>query len=115
MPKSESRDLAKVVGQAIARQRNRSGLTQEAVAEQLGIGMEAVSRIERGIVVPTIARLFELATVFECDAADLLTESSTRPTDQASYLGALLAELEHADRQLVLELVERLVERLKQA
>ena len=42
MPKSESRDLAKVVGQAIARQRNRSGLTQEAVAEQLGIGLEAV-------------------------------------------------------------------------
>jgi transcriptional regulator with XRE-family HTH domain len=115
MPKSESRDLAKVVGQAIARQRNRSGLTQEAVAEQLGIGMEAVSRIERGIVVPTIARLLELATVFDCDAADLLTESSTRPTDQASYLGALLAELEQADRQLVLELVERLVERLKQA
>ncbi len=115
MPKSESRDLAKVVGQAIARQRNRSGLTQETVAVQLGIGMEAVSRIERGIVVPTIARLLELATVFECDVADLLTESSTRPTDQASHIGALLAELEHADRQLVLELVERLVERLKQA
>lgn len=115
MPKSESRDLANVVGQAIARQRNRSGLTQEAVAEQLGIGMEAVSRIERGIVVPTIARLIELATVFDCDAADLLTESSTRPTDQASHIGALLVELKHADRQLVLELVERLVERLKQA
>ena len=115
MPKSESRDLANVVGQAIASQRNRSGLTQEAVAEQLGIGMEAVSRIERGIVVPTIARLIELATVFDCDAADLLTESSTRPTDQASHIGALLVELKHADRQLVLELVERLVERLKQA
>lgn len=115
MPKSESRDLAKVVGQAIARQRNRSGLTQETVAVQLGIGMEAVSRIERGIVVPTIARLLELATVFDCDVADLLTESSTRPTDQANHIGALLAELKHTDRQLVLELVERLVERLKQA
>ena len=67
------------------------------------------------LVVPTIARLIELATVFDCDAADLLTESSTRPTVQASHIGALLVELKHADRQLVLELVERLVERLKQA
>ncbi|WP_339438226.1 MULTISPECIES: helix-turn-helix domain-containing protein [unclassified Pseudomonas] len=113
MSKTESKGLASVVGQAIAKQRNRSGLTQEVVAERLGIGMEAVSRIERGIVMPTIARLMELAVIFECETADLLTESSTRPSDQASRIGALLAELNQTDRQLVVELVERLVERLK--
>ena len=55
------KELAQSVGKAIARQRLQSGLTQEAVAEHLGIGMEAVSRMERGVVVPTIARLAELA------------------------------------------------------
>lgn len=115
MSKSESKELANAVGQAIAKQRNRKGMTQEAVAEALNIGMEAVSRIERGIVMPTIARLIELATIFGCEAADLLTESSRRPEDQVSRMASLLTDLNSADRQLVVELLERLVERLKQA
>jgi transcriptional regulator with XRE-family HTH domain len=54
MSKPEETNLAKIVGLAIARQRMLRGLTQEQVAEQLGIGGEAVSRIERGIVMPNI-------------------------------------------------------------
>lgn len=41
--------LAKNVGKAIGRQRNQAGFTQEQVAEHLNIGMEAVSRMERGL------------------------------------------------------------------
>jgi len=105
--------LAELIGRAIARQRLRSRLTQEEVAERLEIGSEAVSRIERGIVIPNIARLLEFASIFECEAADLLTESSSRPVDQATYISQLLASISHADRQLVVEMVERLSERLK--
>lgn len=114
MSEPESKELAKVVGRAIAKQRSRCGLSQEKVAEQLGVGLEAVSRIERGVVMPTVSRLLEFATIFDCDAVDLLNESSNRPTDQANHIGSLLAELTLDDRQLVIELLERLVERLKQ-
>jgi transcriptional regulator with XRE-family HTH domain len=113
MPQVESTELAKAVGRAIAKQRNRCGLSQDKVAEKLGIGLEAVSRIERGVVMPTVSRLLELATIFECEAVDLLNESSNRPTDQANHISSLLAELASDDRQLVIELLERLVERLK--
>lgn len=41
--------LAKAVGRAIAYQRQQRGMTQEEVAERLQIGMEAVSRMERGL------------------------------------------------------------------
>ncbi|MGS0735065.1 MULTISPECIES: helix-turn-helix transcriptional regulator [unclassified Pseudomonas] len=59
--------MAGVVGRAIAKQRIRSGLTQEEVAERLGVGNEAVSRIERGVVIPNIGRLLEFAALFrEC-------------------------------------------------
>ncbi|MBV7515889.1 helix-turn-helix domain-containing protein, partial [Pseudomonas sp. PDM25] len=54
-----------MVGRAIAKQRSRRGLTQEEVAERLGVGNEAVSRIERGIVMPNIERLLELAGIFD--------------------------------------------------
>ena len=76
------------MGKAIGRQRQQAGLTQDQVAEHLNIGMEAVSRMERGIVVPTIARLAELAQLFGCELADLLRETSPRPTEQGYRLGA---------------------------
>ncbi|MCL2161421.1 MAG: helix-turn-helix domain-containing protein [Betaproteobacteria bacterium] len=106
-------DHAELIGRAIARQRLRSGLTQEEVAERLEIGSEAVSRIERGIVIPNIARLFEFASIFECEAAELLTETSSRPVDQATHISRLLVSMNQTDRQLVVEIVERLSERLK--
>ncbi|MEO8644026.1 helix-turn-helix transcriptional regulator [Pseudomonas sp.] len=105
--------LAGVVGRAIAKQRIRSGLTQEEVAERLGIGNEAVSRIERGVVVPNIERLMAFASIFDCEVADLLTEASSRPDDQANRISRLLAQLDHEDRLMVVELIERLAERLK--
>ncbi|MGU5655084.1 helix-turn-helix domain-containing protein [Aeromonas allosaccharophila] len=104
--------LAKNVGKAIGRQRNQSGFTQEQVAEHLNIGMEAVSRMERGIVVPTVVRLAELAQLFGCELADFLRETSNRPTEQGIVLSQQLARLDDADRALLLETVERLVERL---
>ncbi|WP_298184258.1 helix-turn-helix transcriptional regulator [uncultured Pseudomonas sp.] len=112
MPKIDSKQLATLVGQAIARQRVRCDLSQEQVAEKLEIGSEAVSRIERGIVMPNVERLVELAAIFNCDAAELLTEGSTRPEDQTRRLQGLLSTLNVGDRALVLEVVERLVERL---
>jgi transcriptional regulator with XRE-family HTH domain len=112
MGKSDTEDLAVVVGRAIAKQRAASELTQENVAELLGIGLEAVSRMERGVVIPTVVRLFELADIFKCDAADLLTEASSRSSDQASHLDRLLSRLSTTDRALLLEVFERLSTRL---
>jgi transcriptional regulator with XRE-family HTH domain len=107
-------ELARAVGRAIARQRQKRGLTQDRVAEHLNIGLEAVSRMERGVVVPTIIRLAELAQLFDCDVADLLRESSNRPTEQGIVLAQQLAQLGSADRELILELVARLSSRLAQ-
>lgn len=104
--------LAGVIGRAIAKHRTASDLTQEQVAEMLGVGNEAVSRMERGVVMPTVARLVELAEIFGCDAADLLTEASTRTSDQGKYMGQLLAKLSGNDRTMVMEIVERLAGRL---
>lgn len=111
---SDQKDLAEAVGRAIARQRVRAGLTQEEVAERLGVGNEAVSRIERGIVIPNIARLFDFASIFGCEATELLSEASPRADDQASRISRLLASLNQADRQLLVEMVECLSGRLRQ-
>ncbi|MBG0843504.1 helix-turn-helix domain-containing protein [Ectopseudomonas toyotomiensis] len=112
MQKTDVKTLADVVGRAIARQRERCKLSQEQVAERLGIGSEAVSRIERGIVMPNIERLVALADIFGCETADLLTQASPRSEDQAVRISQMLNQLGSDDRQLVLELIERLSHRL---
>ncbi|HDO1317047.1 helix-turn-helix domain-containing protein [Aeromonas veronii] len=104
--------LTKNVGKAISHKHTQAGFTQEQVAEHLSIGMEAVSRMERGIAVPTVVRLAELAQLFDCELADFLRETSNRPTEQGIVLSQQLARLDDADRTLLLETVERLVERL---
>lgn len=110
---SKYNELAKKVAESIKLCREKTGLSQDQVGELLDIGAEAVSRIERGISIPTLTRLGELADIFKCPIEDLLGSSSTRRLDQAEYIGKLLASLPTEDRAMVVEVVERICSRLK--
>ena len=110
---SKNSQLSKQVGLTIAKYRQQSGLTQNEVAEKLNIGYEAVSRMERGIVMPTVERLVELAEIFDCEAADLLTQSSNRVEDQSVQIKSLLSDLGEQDRLLLLDIITKLVNRFK--
>lgn len=110
---SKNSQLSKQVGLTIAKYRQQSGLTQNEVAEKLNIGYEAVSRMERGIVMPTVERLVELAEIFDCEAADLLTQSSNRVEDQSAQIKSLLSDLGEQDRLLLLDIITKLVNRFK--
>jgi len=103
---------AQGIGKAIAQQRVACGLTQEDMAEKLNIGLEAVSRLERGLVSPNVDRLFELAEIFNCPVTELIVRESTRTADQTQRLTALLDKLTEPDRGMVVEILERLVGRL---
>ena len=106
-------EIAKKVAESIKASREKAGLSQDQVGERLDIGAEAVSRIERGITIPTLTRLAELADIFKCSIEDLLGSSSTRTLDQTEYLAKLLATLPANDREMVVEVVEKICERLK--
>jgi transcriptional regulator with XRE-family HTH domain len=110
--KVDEQALTKVVGKAISKRRLACNLTQEEVAERLNVGNEAVSRMERGTVMPTVARLVELAEIFNCSADDLLVESSNRSADQGKLIANIIGNLSQKDRGFVLEIVEKLSARL---
>ncbi|WP_433868138.1 helix-turn-helix domain-containing protein [Ralstonia wenshanensis] len=103
MDKEAERVLAESVGRAIARRRLAAGYTQEEVAEKLGLGRGAVARVEQGIAIPTVVRLFELAELFRCRVDDLLIEGSTRLDDQAAFIVQLLTPLGEEERQLLVD------------
>ena len=113
MKAQREKALAKAVGAAISQARTAKGLTQEQVAEALGIGMEAVSRMERGVVMPSLSRLVEFAELFDCPIETLLKRGSDRSSDLASLLHDLIVPLKKADRQFLVEIVGQMAAHLK--
>lgn len=109
----DSHAIRLAIAHSISRARQAAGMTQEEVAEQLGIGPEAVSRLERGVGSVTAERLVVLAEMFKCRSDQLLLGASPRQDDQAAVLARLLEGLAPSDRAFVIESVELLAEHLR--
>ncbi|AWM80596.1 hypothetical protein DKL61_09660 [Gammaproteobacteria bacterium ESL0073] len=105
--------LNHLIGQAIAKYRKQAALSQEQLAEALGIGYEAVSRMERGVVIPTVDRLIAIADIVNCPVTELLSQSSPRPTDEVVHLHQLLCSLSSENKQWLMEQIEAWVQKLK--
>jgi len=101
------------LGKTIARRRKAAGFTQDEVAERLDIGKESLSRLERGIAGASVYRLFELADMFECGVETFLIEGSRRVTEQVELIDRHISTLSLADRQLIVQIIERLARRFK--
>ena len=106
-------DLGRQIGRAIAHARQRRGLTQEQVAEKLGVEQETVSRFERGVVLPPLGRLAELAEALSVPMTQLVRAGSTQIPDQALEVVELLSGLKPSDREFVRRWVDELCTRLK--
>lgn len=55
--------MENAIGRNIARLRRQHGMTQEGLAQQLGVSFQAVSRWENGVTTPDVATLLQLAQV----------------------------------------------------
>ncbi len=102
-------ELAKVIGKSIAKHRHNVALTQSQVAEHLGISIDAMSRMERGGIMPTVSRLVQLAEIFDCEASSLLQEASPLVHDQTQRIIKLLSELDETERAELLDIIEKMV------
>lgn len=114
MSQSDKQELFKSIGRVLAYRREARGLTQEQVAEALQIGTEAVSRMERGITMPTVQRMAELAEIYGCGIDELLIASSTRASDQAELIAQVLQTLPEPDRVMIVDVVQKIAGRLKE-
>jgi len=59
------------LGEKIKEQRNKSGFSQEKIAELVGISRQAVTKWESGRSVPSMANLITLAEIFEVPLGEL--------------------------------------------
>ena len=62
-------------GEKLTRLRKREGLSQEALAEKLGVSRQAVSRWEQGTALPDAAKLLPCAKLFSVNVEWLLDDA----------------------------------------
>lgn len=72
--KKEDEEKIKTLGERIKQQRIKCKMTQELVAEKLGVSRQAVSKWEVGKSEPSTTNLLALAKLFEVAPEELLKE-----------------------------------------
>jgi transcriptional regulator with XRE-family HTH domain len=108
-----TKPLAKVIGNNIANRRRELGLTQMVLAERLDIGQDALSRMEKGIISPKIARLRDFAAVLECSVASLFREHDDDMNSCLAELAEHLLPLEQQKRDAVIRALREIVKAVK--
>ena len=87
MAQKPKQRLARIVGANICARRKLKNLTQASFAEQLGIGADSLSRIERGLAAPRFNTLERMAELLDCSVADLFqlhSDDSSTPIRPSS-------------------------------
>ncbi len=109
-------ELAKQIGKAARAARTALELSQADVAERAEISTEFYGRIERGVTMPSVETLVELATVLEVGADQLLGLDQPRKKKQRAVATqpqeerVLLRRVKGAPRSTLLLLNQVLVE-----
>ena len=96
------------IGQRIKRQREGAGLTQEAFAEMIGLGVKHVSAIERGAVGVSIPTVQTICHVLSIPSDAILLD--IKPTNDVGALAARLERLPQKQYKIVEKVVNSLFE-----
>ena len=70
--REEKREMCASLGEVLREERTRCKMTQEFVAESLGVSRQAVSKWENGTTDPSTSNLLALAKLYGVSAEDLL-------------------------------------------
>jgi len=86
------------VGKRIKIVRQRSGLTQDQLAEQVGLSPKYISGIERGVENPTMDILIRLAKMLGVEPYDLFLFGESEESEKALRKG-IKKMIREADRE----------------
>ena len=84
------------IGSYIARKRREQNLTQEQLAQQLGVSNKTISKWEKGQSVPDAEQLIKLAVILETTVSELLVtkvENEEEPDRLAKELSRINTQL----------------------
>lgn len=72
--RKEKAEVRRTLGEALKYHRTRCKMTQEFVAETIGVSRQAVSKWENGVSDPSTSNLFTIAKLYDVSVEDLIKE-----------------------------------------
>lgn len=102
--------LTSKIAANIAKRRKQLNMSQFELAEKLGVGLEAVSRIERGVTSLTIEKLAKIAELLGCGLSEMIEGCHEQPNDQFAYIKNAIVKLDSSDRAFLVAMIERFIE-----
>ena len=101
----------KAIGRRIKAAREKKGMTQEQLAEQVDLSPMHVSVIERGVKLPKLETLINIANVLDVSADVLLQDVVKNQTKlYSSEASELICKLPRVDQRRVLAALRSFVE-----
>lgn len=108
------KEIVRRVGLCIAAKRKAKGLTQAEIAERMNVETETISRIENGVISPTLARLEQMAELLNCSISSFFMVESEKTENLAKIIAGCLQELSVRDKEMILRVVTDISDSLKQ-
>jgi transcriptional regulator with XRE-family HTH domain len=104
-------DLKKMIGIRIGDLRKQKGLTQEKLAEKMGVSPKYLSSIERGKENPTLTTIINLAQSMDVEISDIFTFIEVEdPSKRKSLIASLLKEADENQLKKALKLLRIIIE-----
>jgi transcriptional regulator with XRE-family HTH domain len=96
----------------MGQRRRQLGITQESLAEKLGVVHESVSKMEQGSIAPKFDRLPAIAAALNCSIPDLFRLPDGSAEEMAATYADIVNALPREEQKWVLDTVIHLVKML---
>lgn len=101
------------VGKRIQEYREKAGISQEFMAEKIGLSVTSVSNIERGKNFPTFENFIKICNVINVSTDLLLSDVvNAAYVAKSSELSERLEKLEPSDRQHIMTVLDSMIQSL---
>lgn len=108
-PKHVNRELHRKIAERVRQARRGRGLSQEQLAERIGVQPETVSRYETGSVPLSLTMLYRVSDALDVPVDSLLVVDQGRGLDDRE-LRRCWTLLDDATREAIMQLLRRLTE-----
>jgi transcriptional regulator with XRE-family HTH domain len=106
--------IEKKIGRRLQEYRKKKGLTQEQLAEKIGVSRNYLSAVERGINALSYEKLIEAVNCLDCSADDIFQDVINHGyTVKSSKLAEELAGLPQDEQDRIFEVIETLIKTAK--
>ena len=97
----------KLIGERIQKTRKSKGMTQDVLAERLGVSIGYVSQVERGITKISLDLLAAISSILHCDIAELISGSAVNSSEyMENEITNELRKLDQRKKKFILNIIK---------